>query len=390
MKNPEFVHLHNHTQYSLLDGASLLTELVKLAQLYEMPSVAITDHGNMFGAIEFYLLCKDAGIKPIIGCEMYIAPASRFDKSSHGIQEAAYHLLLLAKDEQGYHNLMKLVSIGYLEGFYYKPRIDKEILSAYSKGLICSSACLKGEISHLVLSNQQEAASMVAGEFNELFGKGNFYLEIMDNGIPEQKKVNRALIRMGKDLGIGVVATNDCHYLQRQHARAQEALLSIQTQTTLDDPNRMRMQTDEFYFKTADEMTRLFQDIPDALKNTLEIAQKCNLNLDLKSTHLPQFSPPEGKTRECYLKELVAEGVKQRYPKVDNPIKARVEGELKVISESGFTSYFLIVWDFIRYAKEHNIPVGPGRGSAAGSVISYCLGITDLDPLKYNLLFERF
>ena len=390
MKNSEFVHLHNHTQYSLLDGASLLTELVKLAQLYEMPSVAITDHGNMFGAIEFYLLCKEAGINPIIGCEMYIAPGSRFDKSSHGIQEAAYHLLLLAKDEQGYHNLMKLVSIGYLEGFYYKPRIDKEILSAYSKGLICSSACLKGEISHLVLSNQQEAASMVAGEFNELFGKGNFYLEIMDNGMPEQKKVNSALIQMGKDLGIGVVATNDCHYLQRQHARAQEALLSIQTQTTLDDPNRMRMQTDEFYFKTADEMARMFHDTPDALKNTLEIAQKCNLNLDLKSTHLPQFSPPEGKTRECYLKELVAEGIKQRYPKVDNPIKARVEGELKVISESGFTSYFLIVWDFIRYAKENNIPVGPGRGSAAGSVISYCLGITDIDPLKYNLLFERF
>jgi DNA polymerase III subunit alpha len=390
MKNPEFVHLHNHTQYSLLDGASLLTELVKLAQLYNMPSVAITDHGNMFGAIEFYLLCKQAGIKPIIGCEMYMAPASRFDKSSHGIQDAAYHLLLLAKDEQGYHNLMKLVSIGYLEGFYYKPRIDREILSAYSKGLICLSACLKGEIPHLILSEQMDQASRVAGEFSELFGKGNFYLEMMNHGIPEQKKVNSVLLKMGKDLGIGIVATNDCHYLQRQHARAQEALLSIQTQTTLDDPNRMRMQTDEFYFKTADEMARLYQDTPDALKNTLEISRKCNLELDLKSMHLPQFSPPEGKSREGYLKDLVVDGLNKKYTKIDDAIQARVDSELKVISESGFTSYFLIVWDFIRYAREHKIPVGPGRGSAAGSVISYCLGITDLDPLKYNLLFERF
>ena len=390
MKNSEFVHLHNHTQYSLLDGASLLTELIKLAQLYNMPSVAITDHGNMFGAIEFYLLCKQANIKPIIGCEMYMAPASRFDKSSHGIQDAAYHLVLLAKDEQGYHNLMKLVSIGYLEGFYYRPRIDREILSAYSKGLVCLSACLKGEISHLILSNQQDQAYRVAGEFDELFGKGNFYLEMMDHGIPEQKKVNTALIEMGKDLGIGLVATNDCHYLQRQHAKAQEALLAIQTQTTLDDPNRMRMQTDEFYLKTADEMARLFRDVPEALSNTVEIAQKCNLELDFKSTHLPRFSPPEGKTREGYLQELVDEGLKHRYPDIDISIRERVESELKVIADSGFISYFLIVWDFIRYAKENNIPVGPGRGSAAGSVISYCLGITDLDPLKYNLLFERF
>ena len=390
MKNSEFVHLHNHTQYSLLDGASLLTELIKLAQLYNMPSVAITDHGNMFGAIEFYLLCKQANIKPIIGCEMYMAPASRFDKSSHGIQDAAYHLVLLAKDEQGYHNLMKLVSIGYLEGFYYRPRIDREILSAYSKGLVCLSACLKGEIPHLILSNQQDQAYRVAGEFDELFGKGNFYLEMMDHGIPEQKKVNTALIEMGKDLGIGLVATNDCHYLQRQHAKAQEALLAIQTQTTLDDPNRMRMQTDEFYLKTADEMARLFRDVPEALSNTVEIAQKCNLELDFKSTHLPRFSPPEGKTREGYLQELVDEGLKHRYPDIDISIRERVESELKVIADSGFISYFLIVWDFIRYARENNIPVGPGRGSAAGSVISYCLGITDLDPLKYNLLFERF
>jgi len=390
MKNSNFVHLHNHTQYSLLDGASLLTELVNLAHVYSMPSVAITDHGNMFGAIEFYMLCKKIGIKPIIGCEVYIAPESRFDKSSHGIQEATYHLILLAKNEQGYHNLMKLVSIGYTEGFYYKPRIDKEVLKAHSHGLICSSACLKGEIAHLILSGSIERANGVAGEFAELFGKDNFYLEIMDHGIPEQRQVNKALVKMGKDLNIGLVATNDCHYLQQQHARAHEALLCIQTQTTLDDPKRMRMQTDEFYFKTADEMLRVFKDIPESLKNTIDIAQKCNLELDLKSTHLPHFNPPQGKTRESFLKELVNEGANKRYSLIDEGVKSRIAKELKVIQESGFMSYFLIVWDFIKYAKDNNIPVGPGRGSAAGSVVSYCLGITDLDPLCYGLLFERF
>ena len=390
MKHSNFVHLHNHTQYSLLDGASLLAELVNLAHVYNMPSVAITDHGNMFGAIEFYMLCKKIGIKPIIGCEVYIAPESRFDKSSHGIKEATYHLILLAKDQQGYHNLMKLVSIGYTEGFYYKPRIDKEVLSAHSQGLICSSACLKGEIAHLIMSDRVEQAYRTAGEFAELFGKKNFYLEMMDHGIPEQKQVNKTLVKMGNDLKIGLVATNDCHYLQQQHAKAQEALLCIQTQTTLDAPNRMRMQTDEFYFKTYDEMLRVFRDTPEALKNTLDIAEKCNLELDLKSTHLPHFDPPKGKTREAFFKELIAEGAKNRYAQIDETVKSRIEKELKVIQESGFLSYFLIVWDFIKYAKDNNIPVGPGRGSAAGSVISYCLGITDLDPLRYGLLFERF
>ena len=355
-----------------------------------MPSVAITDHGNMFGAIEFYTLCKKIGINPIIGCEAYIAPESRFDKSSHGIQEATYHLILLAKNEQGYHNLMKLVSIGYTEGFYYKPRIDKEVLRAHSQGLICSSACLKGEIAHLILSDRIEQAYRVAGEFAELFGKDNFYLEIMDHGIAEQKQVNKALIKMGKDLNLGLVATNDCHYLQQQHAQAHEALLCIQTQTTLDDPNRMRMQTDEFYFKTADEMLLVFKDIPGALSNTMDIAQKCNLELDLKSTHLPHFNPPEGKTREDFLRGLVNKGADNRYSPIDGSVKSRIEKELNVIQESGFVSYFLIVWDFIRYAKDNSIPVGPGRGSAAGSVVSYCLGITDLDPLRYGLLFERF
>jgi len=355
-----------------------------------MPALAITDHGNMFGAIEFYQLCMKAGVKPIIGCEVYLAPNSRFDKSSHGIQEAAYHMILLSKNEEGYKNLMKLVGIGYLEGFYYKPRIDKEILKEHSKGLICLSACLKGEIPHLVMADQLEQAQAVAGELREAFGKGNFYFELMDHGLEEQKKVNKSLIKMGKDLDVPLVATNDFHYLQSTHSSAHEALLCIQTQTMLDDPNRMRMSTNEFYFKTAEEMSKVFQEVPEAIKNTINIAQKCNLELDLKSTHLPHFNPPEGKTRESYLKDLVSDGLSSRYSKVENSIKERVEHELKIIENSGFVSYFLIVWDFIHYAKEHGIPVGPGRGSAAGSVVSYALGITDLDPLKYELLFERF
>jgi len=390
MKHSKFVHLHSHTQYSLLDGACLLTELVKLAQVYDMPALAITDHGNMFGAIEFYQLCMKSGIKPIIGCEIYIAPSSRFDKTSHGIQESAYHLILLAKDEEGYHNLMKLVSIGYLEGFYYKPRIDKETLRQYSKGLICLSACLKGEIPHLILSNQLEQAYKAATEFSEIFGKDDYYLELHNHNIPEQKQVNKVLLKMSKDLGINLVATNDFHYLQKAHAYAHEALLCIQTQTNLDDPNRMRMSTEEFYFKSPEEMSKLFSEVPEAISNTIKIAEKCNLELNLNSIHLPHFNPPAGKTREQFLKELVEEGLVRRYPEVTDSIRKRVDHELRIIEESGFVSYFLIVWDFIRYAKEHSIAVGPGRGSAAGSVVSYVLNITDLDPLRYGLLFERF
>ncbi len=384
------MHLHGHTQYSLLDGACLLKELIKLAQAYNMPALAMTDHGNMFGAIEFYLLCKKVGIKPIIGCECYLAPVSRFEKASHGISDSAYHLLLLAKDVKGYHNLIKLVSAGYLEGFYYKPRIDKELLAQHADGLICLSACLKGELSHLILSEQLQAAYKAAGQYRDIFGNGNFYSELMDHGLQEQLKVNKALIQMSKDLGLPAVATNDFHYLQKNHAYAHEALLCIQTQTTLDDPNRMRFKTDEFYFKTAEQMLGLFKDVPQAISNTIEIANKCNIELDLNQLHLPIFQPPQGKAKEGFLKELVNEGLKKRYPNPDKSVIERLDYELKVIEQSNFVSYFLIVWDLIRYAKEKGIPVGPGRGSAAGSVVSYCLGITDLDPLKYNLLFERF
>ncbi|MDP3730809.1 MAG: DNA polymerase III subunit alpha, partial [Candidatus Omnitrophota bacterium] len=391
MNHSDFVHLHVHTQYSLLDGACQLERLFRKARELRMPACAITDHGNMFGAIEFYDMAMKTGVKPIIGCEAYIAPDSRFDKSSRGIQDASFHILLLAKNETGYKNLIKLVSAGYLEGFYYRPRIDKELLFDHKEGLICLSACLKGEIPHLIHTNQLDRAMKAADEYKSAFGKDNFYLEIQDNGIPEQETVNQELIKMSKDLGLGLVATNDVHYMERDHARAHDLLLCIQTQTNIEDSNRMRMATDEFYFKSKQEMARTFGNtVPEALKNTLAIAEKCNLELNFKAVHLPQYKVPPGKTRESYLRELVAEGIKKRYPDDDDVVTKRVEHELKVIENFGYSSYFLIASDFVNYAKENAIPVGPGRGSAAGSVVSYSLGITDIDPLKYDLLFERF
>ncbi len=391
MQHSDFVHLHLHTQYSLLDGACQLENLITKIRDLRMPACAITDHGNMFGAIEFYDMAMKHGIKPIIGSEVYIAPDSRFEKSSHGIHDASFHLILLAKNETGYKNLMKLVSAGFLEGFYYRPRIDKEILAKYKEGLICTSACLKGEIPHLICTNQTDSAKKVIDEYKHIFGKENFYLEIQDNLIPEQEKVNEEIIKIAKDMGIGLVATNDVHYLEKEHARAHEVLLCIQTQTTIDDPNRMRLQTDEFYFKTRDQMMRSFGDIaPEAIKNTMAITEKCNLELDFKKHHLPNYKVPEGHTKEGYFRELVYAGLKSRYPDDDKVVLDRVEYELKIIENFGYVSYFLIAWDFVHYAKESGIPVGPGRGSAAGSVVSYALGITNIDPLRYDLLFERF
>ncbi|MFA5146009.1 MAG: DNA polymerase III subunit alpha [Candidatus Omnitrophota bacterium] len=392
MTHSDFVHLHVHTQYSLLDGACLLERLIQKIKDCRMPACAVTDHGNMFGAIEFYDLAIKHGIKPIIGSEVYIAPDSRFEKSSHGIQEASFHLVLLAKNETGYRNLMKLVSAGFLEGFYYRPRIDKEILAKHKDGLICLSACLKGEIPHLISTNQLPQAKKVIDEYKSIFGKENFYLEIQDNLIPEQGTVNEELIKLSKDMGLGLVATNDIHYLEKEHAKSHEVLLCIQTQTTMEDPNRMRLQTEEFYFKSKEEMARSFGSIaPEALKNTIAIAEKCNLELDFKTAHLPHYHSPEGKTNEGYLHELVYDGLKTRYGETpDKTVMERVRHELEIIENSGYTSYFLIAWDFVHHAKEIGIPVGPGRGSAAGSVVSYSLGITDIDPLKYDLLFERF
>ncbi len=390
MQHSHFVHLHVHSQFSLLDGACKIPDLIALAKEYRMPAVALTDHGNMFGAIEFYLEAMKNGIKPIIGCEIYVAPASRLEKTIKGIEEASYHLILLAKDEEGYRNLMKLVSLGYLEGFYYKPRVDKELLSQYSKGLIAQSACLQGEIPYLIVKGKYEEAKVVAARYNEIFGKGNFYLELQKNLIPDQDIANDGLLKLAKELELPIVATGDVHYMAKNHARAHEALLCIQTQSTLNDPGHMKFSTDEFYFKSPEEFKQMFAELPQALNSTVEIAEKCNLELDFNKTHLPAFNPPEGKTREQHLRELVENGLKKRYASTDKAIKDRVDHELEIIKKTGFISYFLIAWDFINYAKSQGIPVGPGRGSAAGSVVSYALGITDLDPLKYDLIFERF
>ncbi|RJP28716.1 MAG: DNA polymerase III subunit alpha [Candidatus Omnitrophota bacterium] len=390
MPRSEFIHLHLHTQYSLLDGACRISDLLGLAKQYKMDSLTITDHGNMFGAVDFYMEAQRAGIKPIIGCETYVAPGSRKDKGSSGIDEASYHLIMLAKDEIGYHNLMKLVSVGYLEGFYYRPRIDKEILSQHSKGLICLTACLKGEIPQLIQQRRFNDALKAADEYSHILGKDNFYLELQANSIPEQKTVNEGLIKIAKELNLPLVATNDVHYLTKNHARSHEALLCIQTQSTLDDPNRMKFQTNEFYFRSPQEMIEVFKDVPEAIQNTLEIASRCNLELDFSKIHLPRYETPGNEDKEEFLRNLCADGLKRRFNRLTPEINERLEHELKIIKDAGFISYFLIVWDFINYAKKNNIPTGPGRGSAAGSLISYLLGITDINPLKYGLLFERF
>lgn len=386
----KFVHLHVHTQYSLLDGACRLDELLDYAEKNNMPACAITDHGNMFGAIDFYQKAVARGIKPIIGAEVYVAPESRFDKTSHGIRGASYHLILLAKNLTGYRNLMEIVSLGYLEGFYYKPRVDKEVLERCAKGLIASSACLKGEIQHLLLQGQKSQAIESAKAYESIFGKGNFYLELQDNQIQDQYKVNKQLVELSKKLDIPMVATSDVHYLRRDDARAHDALLCIQTQSTLDEPNRMKFSSDQMYFKTSEEMAESFGDVPGALSNTLKIAEQCSLELDFSKLHLPKFDPPEGENKEVFFEKLLKEGIKNRYPEITAEIQSRLQHEVKIIKDSGYVSYFLIVWDFIRHARNKGIPVGPGRGSAAGSIVSYALGITDIDPIRYGLIFERF
>ncbi|MDP6685858.1 MAG: DNA polymerase III subunit alpha, partial [Candidatus Omnitrophota bacterium] len=390
MYHSDFVHLHVHTQYSLLDGACLIKKLTEAAHRMKMPALAITDHGNMFGAIEFYQSCMKNGVKPIVGCEVYIAPKSRFDKNVYAGGGTSNHLILLARDEVGYKNLTKLVSLGYLEGFYYKPRIDKEVLQQHSEGLIALSSCLKGELSNLALENKEDRIKQVAKEYQEIMGEDNFYFELQDNSIPEQKKASNVLIKLGKELGIPLVATNDVHYITKDSAKAHEALLCIQTQTTLEDPKRMKLQTDQFYLKSADEMKALFKDVPEAIQNTIRIAERCNLELDFSKTYLPHYVVPKGITRKQYLKDLCEQGLKERYSTITPEIRERLDHELAVINKARYNSYFLITKDFVDYAKDKGIAVGPGRGSAAGSIVSYTLGITDIDPLKYNLLFERF
>ncbi|MBU4128540.1 DNA polymerase III subunit alpha, partial [bacterium] len=390
VEHAHFVHLHVHTEYSLLDGACRLKDLVKAARDYRMPALAITDHGNMFGVIDFYRKAMARGVKPIIGCEVYVAPKSRLEKSLKPGKEAFYHLVLLVKDERGYKNLVKLASIAYLEGFYYKPRVDKEVLAKYHEGIIALSGCLKGEIPTLILDNRIGEAKRVALEYRDIFGQENFFLELHDHGIEEQKGVNKELISMGRELGIPLVATNDCHYIRKEDAPAHDILLSIQTATTIDDPNRLRFSTEEFYLKSPQEMGDLFHQTPEALENTVRIAERCNLELEFGKTHLPHYEPPEGRDLDGYLKELCYQGLKRRYSGVTPELKKRLEHELKIIKDTGYTSYFLIVWDFVQFAKSKGIAVGPGRGSAPGSLVAYSLGITSLDPLKHDLLFERF
>jgi len=392
----EFVHLHNHTEYSLLDGLTKLTKKGKPLELfniigkqYQMPALAITDHGNMYGAMEFYWACLDSGIKPIIGCEAYVAKKSRFDKDKEN--GGYHHLILLAKDNEGYRNLCYLISAGFTEGFYYKPRIDKELLQKYSKGIICSSACLAGEIATLLSAGNKEKAKEVAMWYQDVFGKGNYYLEIMDNGLEEQKAIIAPLLELSKETGIPLVATNDCHYLKQEDAYYHDILLCINTQKMVNDPNRMKMGSDLFYYRSPEDMIKTFSYVPEAIKNTLVIADMVDVKIRKGNGDLlPNFEVPEGYTSQTYLEHLCREGLKRRYPVIEKKHTDRLEYELSVIAKMGFASYFLIVWDFIKYSKDHGIPVGPGRGSGAGSIVTYTLGITDICPLKYDLLFERF
>jgi DNA polymerase-3 subunit alpha len=386
----DFVHLHVHSEYSLLDGAARLKDLVKNAAALGMTSLALTDHGVMYGVVDFYKLCKQQGIRPILGCEVYVAPRGRQGRTPH-VDSTQHHLLLLAENQTGYKNLLKLVSIAHLEGFYYKPRVDKDLLAEHSQGLIAMSACLAGEIPRLLMAGDQKKAAETAGVYREIFGKNNFFLEIMDHGLAEQKPVNAGLRELSRSLDIPLVATNDLHYVRREDASVQDVLLCIQTGKTMKEENRMRFESQEFYLKSAAEMAAVFPDDPEALSRTVEIAERCSVDFEFGHLILPEYQVPEGESLDSYLAELCEEGMGRRFPEgVQEVARERLDYELSVLRKMGFSGYFLIVQDFINWARRHGIPVGPGRGSAAGSLVSYALGITDLNPLKYNLIFERF
>src|SRR5213596_3057736 len=391
MPRDSFVHLHLHTEYSLLDGSIRMKELMKKAAEFKMPAVAITDHGNLFGAIEFYQEAHRAGVKPIIGCEVYVAPGSHKDRPPSR-RESAYHFTLLAENETGYRNLVKLVTAGHLDGFHYAPRIDKEMLAARSAGLIGLSGCLAGEINNAIQANNIEKAKQSAAEYRDILGAENFFLELHDHGMEEQKKCNAALVPMARDLGVGLVAANDVHFLRRSDHEAHDVMLCIGTGKMVQDETRMRY-LPELYFKSPAEMREVFRDFPQAITNTLEIGERCYLDLEFGRSKYPEYPVPAGKTRQGYLRELCYEGLRERYGEratSDAELIKRLDYELDVLEKTGFVSYLLIVWDFIHFAKERGIPVGPGRGSAAGSIIAYVLGITDIDPLQYGLIFERF
>ena len=385
-----FTHLHVHTEYSLLDGSSKIKELAQRAKELGMDSMAITDHGVMYGVIDFYRAAREAGIKPIIGCEVYVSPGSRFDRENVHGEDRYYHLVLLAENNEGYQNLMKIVSKGFVDGFYYKPRIDEEILRTYHTGIIALSACLAGEIPRYLERNLYEEAKKAAERYREIFGDGNFFLELQDHGIPMQRQVNQGILRLSKELSIPLVATNDCHYINADDWEPHDILLCIQTGKKVSDANRMRYEGGQYYVKSEEEMRELFRYIPEAIDNTHRIAERCNVEIEFGVTTLPRYDVPEGYTSWEYLNHLCRRGFAERYPEDDGTLKERLEYELTTIKNMGYVDYFLIVWDFINYARSHRIAVGPGRGSAAGSIVAYCLKITNIDPIKYQLLFERF
>ncbi len=402
MAGKEFVHLHLHSEYSLLDGCIRLGPLCEKIREWQMPAVALTDHGNMFGAVDFYQKAAKAGIKPILGCEVYVARGARTDRSARGISEASHHLLLLVENEEGYTNLCKLVSAAYLEGFYYRPRVDKDLLRKYNRGLIAMSACLAGEIPRLIMRKDMDKARQVAGEYSEIFDDGRFYLEIQDNGIPEQKPVNEALVTFSKELSLPLIASNDCHYLEQADASSHDVLLCIQTNKQLEDTNRLRFSTNEFFLKSPEQMWKAFGHVPESLKNSLAIAERCNFQMQFGVYQYPKFEIPREETLESFLEKKVRDGfaarLEQKARREGGPLDSdtrrtyqeRLDSELEIIQGMGFAGYFLIVYDFIEYARKRGIPVGPGRGSAAGSLVAFALRITDIDPMPYDLIFERF
>ena len=390
MSQPNFVHLHLHTHYSLLDGATDIRRLVARAKALGMPAVAVTDHGNMFGAIEFYSAAVEAGVKPIIGMEAYLAPQRRDDRQVRCVGgEHSYHLLLLAQNRTGYQNLIKLASIGYLEGFYYKPRIDKEVLAQFAEGLICTSTCLGAELPQILLHRDSKQAEEAAKTYLEIFGPDRFFIEVQDHGIPEQRQTNPALFDIAERLGLGVIATNDVHYLKPDDVEAHDVLCCISTNSRLSDEDRFKFPSDQFYFKSAQEMAGLFPQNPEVLDNTLRIAEMCNVDLDFGKRWAPVYKPPDDKTDAEFLQELVYQGAEKRYGALSEEVQQRISYELGVISSKGFASYFLICWDLVNYARKQGIPCG-ARGSGCSSVVSYCLEISAPDPLRYGLYFERF
>lgn len=386
---PRFVHLHCHTEYSLLDGACRTRDLVQAARRMGMPAIAISDHGNLFGAIEFYTQALEAGIQPIIGCELYLAPGDRRDRETRGLKEGAYHLLVLAMNRAGYRNLMRLSSIGYLEGFYRKPRIDKQVLAELSEGLLCTSTCIGGEIPTALLAEDLAAARRAAESYLQIFGPDRFFIELQDHGIPEQKRINPELAALARRLGVATIATNDVHYLSRDDVEAHDVLCCISTRSRVRDEDRFRFPTGEFYLKSAEEMAAALPDYREALENTLRVAQMCTLELDFSRRYAPNFPTPTGRSADQYLRELVYEGARRRYGEISAELRERIDYELDVIAAKGFSGYFLIVWDFVRYARENGIPA-TARGSGCSTVVGYCLGISAADPLRYGLYFERF